>query len=401
MISIVIPTYQEADVVETTLRRAAAALTRTGDDFELIVVDDTGPGGDGTADRAEALAPELPVRVIRRPRRLGLGTAVTDGWRVARGEILGAMDADLQHPPEVLVRLAQAMRRPTVDVAIASRYVEGGLSPSWPRRRRLASRLSTHLAALVLPRSLAGVHDPMSGMFFVRSSAIKGIELRPLGYKILLEVLGRGRWRGFAEVPYCFEPRGFGRSKLGWRQSVEYFAHLARLARGTGQLRTWIRYALVGLSGALLDVAIFQLLVRSGNWSPLAALPAAIELALLSNFAWNRGLTFSPGADGAREPASHGVIRTLGRYQRVCLVGALWNASATLLGLAGGLALALAAAIGVVAGGAWNLLFNVPRIWQAFERASRGREADRVPLSLRSGAAAEPRSRREPEKVGH
>jgi len=394
MISLVIPTYQEADVIGTTLRRAAKTLRRTGEEFELIVVDDSGPG-DGTADCADSLAAELHVRVLRRPARQGLATAVMDGWQAARGDVWGVMDADLQHPPEVLGRLVEALQQPGVDVAIASRYVKGGLCPSWPRRRRAVSRLSTHLAALVLPRTLARVHDPMSGMFLVRARALEGVELQPLGYKILLEVLGRGRWRGLAEVPYRFEPRGLGRSKLGWRQSLEYPAHLARLARATGQLRTWIRYATVGLSGAFLDVGLFQLLVRGGGWPWAAALPAAIELALLSNYAWNQALTFGPAASGASAPTARSLLMTLARYERACLAGAGLNAAATLALLAGGAAPALAASVGVLAGGVWNLIFNVPRIWQVW-----GPAGSRMEVETAWDAVQRPPARSLPGKVG-
>src|SRR3990172_6113477 len=149
MISVVIPTYKEAAVIQETLRRAAKALQAAGESYELIVVDDLSP--DGTADLAEGLAAELPVRVLRRPGRLGLATAVLDGWKMARGDLLGVMDADLQHPTEVLGSLAAALRNPGTDLAIASRYVVGGGSSDWSWIRRFISWTATHLAASVLP----------------------------------------------------------------------------------------------------------------------------------------------------------------------------------------------------------------------------------------------------------
>jgi dolichol-phosphate mannosyltransferase len=370
MISLVIPTYREVDAIQPALRRAAAALAPTGEEFELIVVDDF--RGDDTAERAEALAGELPVRVLRRSGRQGLATAVVDGWRAARGGVWGVMDADLQHPPEVLAELVEALRRPGIDLAVASRYVAGGRSRKWPWRRQVISWLTTHLAASALPWTLGAIHDPMSGMFLVRAEVLRGIELQPLGYKILLEVLARGRWRAFTEVPYRFRPRAQGESKLGTRQSIEYVLHLARLARVTGQMRTWMRYATVGLSGALLDVGLFRLLVLNAGWAPLAALPVAIEIALLSNFIWNQELTFrrSPplrlpaaAAPGEARPSA---LRSLARYQKACLAGAGLNALTTLGALAHGAAPMVAAAAGVLAGGVWNLIFNVPRIWQAW-----------------------------------
>jgi dolichol-phosphate mannosyltransferase len=368
MISLVIPTYEEAEVIETVLQRAGAVLRASGEDFELIVVDDS--PGDATAERAQSLSSTLPVRVLRRRGQRGLATAVVDGWRVARGDILGVMDADLQHPPEVLPGLVAALRNSDIDVAgidvaIGSRHVPGGGSRYWSVTRRAVSWLTAHLAACVLPLTLAGVHDPMSGIFLVRARALSGVELCPLGYKILLEVLGRGHWRGLVEVPYAFSPRRHGSSKLGPRQSAEYLWHLLRLARATGQLRAWLRYAAVGLGGAVIDVALSWLLVRDAGWHPAMALPVAIELALLSNFVWNQAITFRRASSGGLlQPQS--LLRTLVRYERVCSTGAVFNFLTTILLLTRGLGLVPSSSIGVLAGGIWNLIFNVPRIWQAW-----------------------------------
>jgi dolichol-phosphate mannosyltransferase len=202
-------------------------------------------------------------------------------------------------------------------------------------------------------------------MFLVRARALAGVELRPLGYKILLEVLGRGHWQGLAEVPYAFSPRQQGSSKLGARQSAEYLVHLARLALATGQLDTWTWYAFVGLGGAVIDVAAFWLLVRLGGWRPGIALPAAIEIALLSNFTWNQAITFRRPSS-TRPDGGKALLATLLRYERVCLLGALFNFLATMVLVARGVGLVPASSIGLIAGGLWNLLFNVPKIWQAW-----------------------------------
>ena len=231
MISIVIPTYNEADVIEQTLTRAAAALAKTGECFELIVVDDSSP--DGTADISEALASKLPVRVLRRPGRHGLATAVTAGWQAAQGDVLGVMDGDLQHPPEVLAGLVQALKRDSIDLVIASRYVNGGGTTDWSWLRVIISWGATRLARLALPGVLAGIADPMSGMFLVRADALRGVLLDPVGYKILLEVLAKARYTTVVEIPYVFTRRPVGSSKLGIRQYWEYLRHVARLA-GSG-----------------------------------------------------------------------------------------------------------------------------------------------------------------------
>src|SRR5579863_7322460 len=323
MISVVIPTYNEAAVIQETLRRAARALEQCGETFELIVVDDN--SNDGTPELVEALAPELPVRVLRRPGRLGLATAVVDGWKLAHGDLLAVMDADLQHPPEVLAEMARVLRSPAADIVVASRYRAGGGTSDWSWTRRLMSKSATHMAATVLPWTLENVTDPMSGMFLVRASALKGVKLDPTGYKILLEVLAKARRRGVAEVAYVFDRRGAGSSKLGGRQSFEYLVHLVRLARSTGQLAALMRYLAVGLSGAVVDVAALYLAATKLAWPLIACVPLAVELGMLNNFLWNQTLTFPPTRNDATGPGGQ-VGRTLPRlwgYEKACAGGAV------------------------------------------------------------------------------
>lgn len=361
MISIVIPTYNEASAIQETLRRAASALRGTGENFELVVVDDA--SADGTAAKAESLAGELPVRVVRRPGRLGLATAVLDGWATTHSDVLGVMDADLQHPPEVLSALVRALREEGADLAIASRYAPGGGSSDWTWVRRAISRTATHMAATVLPLTLAAVGDPMSGMFLVRAEVLEGVRLNPLGYKILLEVLAKARHRKLVEVPYIFQERTRGSSKLGARQYLEYLLHLARLAAGTGQLFGWLKYGTVGLTGGLMDLALVYLLILRAGWTPPVALVGAIQAALLSNFLWNETFTFRTGRVA---PGRRSLLKRLGRYEWVCLPGAMLNALVTLALLSLGIGLLASAACGVIAGGALNFLFNIPSIWRTW-----------------------------------
>jgi dolichol-phosphate mannosyltransferase len=382
MTSVVFPTYNEARSIQEVLRRASAALREAGEDHELIVVDDSSP--DGTAGLAEALASEIPVRVLQRPGRQGLATAVVAGWSIARGDVLGAMDADLQHPPEVLARLATALRNQNAEVAIATRSGPGGGSAEeWSWMRRLNSWGARHLAACVLPRTLAKVRDPMSGMFLVRARALEGVRLEPTGYKILLEVLGKAHYRALAQVPYMFLARSSGSSKLGMRESLQYLVHLGRLARSTRQLRSWVRYASVGFTGAVVNVALLTFLAERRAWPVGGALAVAIPVALLSNFFWNWLFTFRTSQASSVVPSMTplpngemksgmgelrtGVFGRLVHYARVCATGAALNASLTLLLNWRGVRLPLASATGVTLGGIWNLFFNVPAIWRSWD----------------------------------
>lgn len=220
MISIVVPTLNEARSIAALAQGVAAALGR--EDYEVIVVDDDSP------DLTWKIAGDLPdwcrVKVLRRVGKTGLASAVVDGFKAARGDIIGVMDADLSHPPAALPALLDAIRRGGADLAIASRLVPGGGTEGWPRTRKLTSRVATALA-----RPLTRVRDPLSGCFFFRREVIAGVGLRPRGYKIGLEILVRGNARRIVEVPIIFRDRTVGMSKLSMKQNLEYLVQLAEL----------------------------------------------------------------------------------------------------------------------------------------------------------------------------
>ena len=234
LLSLVVPTRNENDNVDRLVTRTSHALDDLPGGWELLLVDDS---DDDTPQRAEAIAGRgHPVRVLHRPaghRVDGLSGAVLDGFRSARGDVLAVMDADLQHPPELLTELVAAVVRDGADVAVASRYCQGttaadlaGLDGRW---RRLASRVLRWPAWLVRPRTRQ-VSDPLAGYFAFRRQVLDGVTLRPTGYKILLEVLGRGRWQRVTEIPYAFAPRTAGTSKAELRQGAIFLHHVARLA---------------------------------------------------------------------------------------------------------------------------------------------------------------------------
>lgn len=202
----------------------------------------------------------------------------------------------------------------------------------------------------------------MSGMFGLRKPVLEGAQLSPVGYKILLEVLAKGRYGNFVEVPYVFVERGHGSSKLGAKQYVEYLFHLARLARSTGQLRAWIQYGVVGLAGAAVNLVLLHFFAARLGWPLMVSLPAAIQLALLNNFLWNEALTFRRQRVG--QTGGRGVLSRLLRYEIVCASGAIINFGVTLIIADLKVDLLLAAAGGIAAGGLWNFALNVPMIWR-------------------------------------
>jgi dolichol-phosphate mannosyltransferase len=230
--SLVIPTYNERENIAVLLERLGLLLDPVlPGQYELVVVDDDSP--DRTWEAAEEVAKLKPsVRVIRRTTERGLATAVVDGWKAAQGEWLGVIDADLQHPPEVLPRLLEALGK-GADLAVASRHVEGGGVSDWSLSRRMLSRGAQLLGILLLPAAARAVSDPMSGYFVLRRNAVDLSELHPLGYKILLEVLAKGDFGQVAEVGYVFLERQKGGSKVTWRLYVEYLIHIWKLRVAT------------------------------------------------------------------------------------------------------------------------------------------------------------------------
>ena len=224
-LSIVIPTYNEYNNIGPIIERLIGVLDDADlGSYEIIVVDDDSP--DGTWKAAIAVARTRPnVFVMRRTAERGLATAVVRGWQCARGHLLAVMDADLQHPPEVIAQLWREMER-GADLAVGSRHVPGGSTGEWALMRRVVSRGAQLIGLLILREVVGRVSDPMSGYFVVRRSRLEKVFLEPRGYKILIEVLARGSVRKISEVGYIFHERRTGTSKARVKVYWDYVAHL-------------------------------------------------------------------------------------------------------------------------------------------------------------------------------
>lgn len=362
-LSVVIPTFNESTNITELVRQLVEQLDPAlGDGYELIVVDDDSP--DRTWELAARLSAVYPqLRVVRRQGERGLSTAVIRGWQIARGEVLGVIDGDLQHPPEVFPRLWKALG--SADLAVASRNVDGGGVSDWSPFRRSLSRGAQVLGLLVLPGVLARVKDPMSGYFMVRRGAIAGITLNPLGYKILLEVIGRGRIRTIEELGYVFRERSEGESKVTWRIYLEYLRHLVRLRFGAIPATRFSRFAIVGASGVLVDMVVLFFLSdpRALGFGLTRSKLAAAELAMINNFLWNDAWTFRDLV-GQQRGWRH-KLRRFVKFHTICGIGLvlnvlLLNVQFNVLGM--NRYVANAVAIGVVT--AWNYSLNLMLGWR-------------------------------------
>lgn len=216
-ISLVIPTYNEAKNVELLAKRIMLSYPKT----KIIFVDDNSP--DGTAEIIESrLKKKYGCQLIKRSGKLGLSSAVIEGFSAAKTDIFGVIDADLSHPPEEIPKLVNAIIE-GADIVVGSRYVKGGGVEVWPWHRRIISFGATSLA-----RPLTRVKDPMSGFFLIKKNVIAGKKLNAKGYKILLEILVKGVYRKAVEVPYVFRNREFGQSKLGTKEYYHYLNDLRK-----------------------------------------------------------------------------------------------------------------------------------------------------------------------------
>ncbi|MEH1822073.1 MAG: glycosyltransferase [Nostoc sp.] len=334
-LSLVIPTYKERDNVKNVVSILSKLLDESiPGNYELIVVDDDSP--DRTWEIAQSLTIEYPqLRVMRRQQERGLSSAVIRGWQAATGNVLGVIDGDLQHPPEVLMQLLRSVEQ-GADLAVASRHVEGGGVSSWSVVRRFLSRGAQLLGLVILPGVLGRVSDPMSGYFMVRRSAIANAVLNPVGYKILLEVIGRGKVNQVAEVGYVFRERKEGESKVTWKQYIDYVHHLVRLRLSTGRVgrlskkvnfpvSLFLRFGLVGFSGVFVDMAILYLLSDPTTlaWPLTRSKIVAGEIAILNNFFWNDAWTFADVS--ARQQEWHQRLKRFLKFNAICLAGLVLN----------------------------------------------------------------------------
>ena len=329
-LSLVIPTFNERQNIKPLITQLTCLLnSQIPGDYELILVDDNSP--DGTWEVGLQLTGLFPqLRVIRRVTESGLSSAVIRGWQVAQGEILGVIDADLQHPPEILLQLVSAIEHGN-DLALASRHVEGGGVSEWSLIRRSLSRGAQVLGLLVLPDVVGRVSDPMSGFFLVRRSAISGPYLNPKGYKILLEILGRGKIQTIAEVGYVFQERSEGESKVTWHHYFDYLHHLVRLrshrrfakAPFKIPLGRFLRFGIVGFSGVFVDYAVFYLLFSQIGLGLTTSNILSAEIAILNNFLWNDAWTFADLAQ--RQLGWPARFKRLLKFNLICLAGLVLN----------------------------------------------------------------------------
>lgn len=280
-VTVVVPTFNESANVRRLLHQITESVPARLP-CEVVFVDDS---TDDTPDVIRDAAKDcpFPVTVLHREEAVGgLGGAVVEGIRAATSDWVVVMDGDCQHPPSLVPELVATGERANAGLVVASRYIEGGSRAGLAGSYRVAvSRGATWLTKALFPRRLHGISDPMSGFFAVRRSAVTADVLRPLGYKILLELAVRSRPRTVAEVPFVFQDRFAGESKSTAREGARFLRHLAGL-RTASPLARMVLFGLIGLTGFVPNLAALWALTEAG----LHYLPAEI-VANQFGVAWN------------------------------------------------------------------------------------------------------------------
>ena len=353
-LSVVIPTFNESSNIHELLRRLRATLDHG---WEVIFVDDDSPDGTAAVVR-ECARHDRRVRVLQRIGRRGLSSACIEGMLAASAPIIAVMDADLQHDETKLPLMLEAVENDAADLAIGSRYIEGGSTKGWDATRAGMSRFATVLSHTVMRQA---VSDPMSGFFMLRRAVIDETVrgLSALGFKILLDILATSqRPLKVVEIPYVFRNRFSGESKLDSVALWDFGMLLADKMIGKYVPVRFVMFAIVGVAGVAVHMATLSIALQGLALPFLASQATATGTAMVFNFAVNNVLTY-------RDARLRGWRwwRGLASFVVACSVGAVAN-----VGVANYLFLeqtqwAAAALAGVAVGAVWNYTVTQLYTW--------------------------------------
>jgi len=362
--TIIIPTLNEADTIAKTIMLVDAVLKRENLNGQILVVDDNSK--DGTIFIVNDMKMTHPnVSILVRQKDHGLSQSIVDGFHEAgkNSGIFIVMDADGQHPVEKIPELYWKVKEGN-DIVIGSRYIEGGEIKKWGFTRKVISWGATFIARLFFPH----ITDPVSGFFAVRKDVVLDAPLKPKGYKILLEVLGKGYWRKLVEIPFSFGARESGESKLKQQTIIEYLKQIIDLAKFTithpkspayTEFSRLVKFMVVGFTGIIVNESILYFLTTvMGIYFLLSSL-CGIEASIISNFILNDLWTFGNVQN------RYGWGRRLARFHGVSIAGIIINIT-TLYALTVGLGInyLISNLIGIFLAFAWNFLGNRRYTWR-------------------------------------
>lgn len=354
-LAIIVPTLNEAANVAELVRRLDVALA--GVAWEVVFVDDD--SRDGTAELVRGLSRHDPrVRGLHRIGRRGLASACIEGALATSAPLIAIMDADLQHDEAILPRLIAAFDDAGTDLAVASRYVDGGGTGDWGAGRVRISGFATRLSRLVTNAAIA---DPMSGFFVIRRAAFMAAvrHLSGQGFKILLDLLASSpRPLRLVEVPYVFRPRLHGDSKLDSMVAWEYLMLIADKLVGRVVPVRFVLFALIGGLGVVVNLIVLRTLLGGGMRFATAEAFGTFA-AMIGNFALNNQLTYRD-----RRLRGWRAVRGLATFCIGCGIGAVANVgiAAAVFGAEG--QWWLAGLAGALLGAVWNYAIASTYTWR-------------------------------------
>jgi dolichol-phosphate mannosyltransferase len=312
-LSIIIPTFNERENVQVITRRIKNALSSLSISFEIWFIDDS---RDNTPEILSQLSQTHPeVNYVHRDNGRGLGTAVVEGFARATGEYLVVMDADLQHPPELLPEIYSKLCS-GYELVVPSRFVPGGSDGGLNAFRKLVSWTARVIGQMALKR-LRKITDCTGGFFGLKREVISNVKLDPIGWKILMEVLIKGRYSQVCEIPYEFVDRNAGDSKMSIKEQWNYLRHIAKLVLSSPQDRRFYLFCFIGGLGVIVNLILFSLFFYKLDFHPILASVCSSGLTMLHNFLWNDLVTWKEcGLDGKRHQAKRFV-----QYFTVSIVG--------------------------------------------------------------------------------
>jgi Predicted membrane protein len=368
-LTVIIPTFKEEANIAAIIREVETVFSQNAINGEILVVDDNSP--DQTIAIVRKLQQANPnISLVVRKSDPGLSQSVVEGFQKAQSDIFLVIDADLSHPPGHIPQMLAEIRAGS-DIVIGSRYMEGGGIQKWPLKRRIISLGATFLGRLLFPE----IHDPVSGFFAVKKSVVEGAPLKPRGYKILLEVLGKGHWKTAKEIPFEFVDRAVGSSKLGLKTIIDYAAQVTDNARYSWnhhdsvvwqEWKKLFKFGMVGLFGIVVNEGLLIYLKEYVHLVLPVASIIAIEFSILSNFILNDRWTFGADREG------HALGRWWQRlvsFQVVSIGGAAINfAILNVLATWAGVDYRIANILGILVAFAWNFLVNRRFTWKKKER---------------------------------
>jgi len=294
-LTVIIPTYNEEANIRDIVSEVDNVFRDNTLNGEILVVDDSSP--DATIAIVNEMKKAKPnLNILVRSDDRGLSQSVAEGFAHASSEIFVVIDADFSHPPSLIPGMYSEIRSGN-EVVIGSRYMEGGEIKKWPIKRRIISIGATFLGRLLFP----DITDPVSGFFAVRKEVVTNAPLKPRGYKILLEVLGKGTWEKDREIPFEFVDRDVGSSKLKLKTIVEYAEQVMDITlysfshHQSAAWREWkkvFKFGIVGIIGILINMGVLYCLTEYAGLFYLVSSLFAIELSVLNNFLWNDLWTF-------------------------------------------------------------------------------------------------------------